>query len=456
MEGSGYLRIVSQFKRHTNGKWYLEVDGKPYLYNAIQSWYPPDRDFRTYIQKAAELEYDVFSLWVYWRELEPCQGKYDFAVIDELIRYAEEFHIRLDLIWGGTNFCDHMDPRFTPDWVYNRTDWLIKDIGGNPLAVNGFDMGPCKGADPTKEELFQAEQNILFRLYRYLEQHDKTHRIILLQLENEININGYYAPKESVLAYIDRMAGELKTLSYRIAVRVNIAMWKFDRMDPDIDRLKNIDAQGIDTYNPHVSYTRRMLTDGNATRFRYVAENGAYFNSASHIVAALCSGAFYNIYRLDYDQVWDRPRAYGANWELLPVTLTLKKLNHSLNQLKTMIALASPEDMAEFNTSDGMPDLYYHGTAHLSGHSISFAPRNSNAVGLAVQDNGFVYLLGDGDAVYYFEHQPMQCEQGYQDENGEWRCISTCLPYEENTGCGYITAPAIIISAWPRAACLNL
>ena len=104
MEGSGYLTIVSQFKRHTNGKWYLEVDGKPYLYNAIQSWYPPDRDFRTYIQKAAELEYDVFSLWVYWRELEPCQGKYDFAVIDELIRYAEEFHIRLDLIWGGTNF----------------------------------------------------------------------------------------------------------------------------------------------------------------------------------------------------------------------------------------------------------------------------------------------------------------------------------------------------------------
>lgn len=427
------MTIVSQFRQHINGKWYLEVDGQPYFYNGIQSWYPPDRDFKTYIQKAGELGYDLFSLWIYWRELEPKQGVYDFSVLDELICCAEETGIRLEIIWGGTNFCDHMDPRFTPEWVYSRTDWLFKDEEGKPTAVNGFDMGSCWGGDPTNEDLFQAEKNILIKLYHYLEQHDKTHRIILLQLENEININGYYAPKETVLSYIDRMAGDLKTLSYQIAVRVNIATWKFDQMDPDIDLMHNVDAQGIDTYNPRVSYTRKILNDGYATRFRHVAENGAYYNSTSHIVAALCAGAFYNIYRLDYDQVWDRPGAYGANWEILPVTINLKKLNTSLNKVKIIITLAASENMAEFNTPDGMPDMYYYGSAVIGGQLVSFTPRNSNAVGLAVYDDGFIYLMADGDATYYFEHKPVYCEHGYQDNNAKWHCTAVCTLRDEKT-----------------------
>lgn len=426
------MTIVSQFKQHTNGKWYLEVDGKPYLYKAVQTWYPPNGDFETYIQKAAELNYDCLALWVYWRDLEPREGVYDFSVIDEIIRCAVKSNIRLDLVWGGSNFCDHLDPRFAPEWVYNRTEWLLKDENGVPVEVNGFDMGKCWGADPYSEGLFQAEKNILVRLNKHLEQHDKTHRVIMIQLENEININGYYGPKDAILAYIDRLAGELNALPYKIAVRLNIATRKFDKMDPDIDKLKNIYAQGVDTYNPHVSYTRKILTDGNATKFRYVAENGAYENSTSHIVAALCTGAFYSIYRLDYDEVWDRPGAYGPNWEILPVTLKLRKLNQSLNKLKTVITLASPENMAEFNTQDGMPDLFYYGCKVLGGHNICFSPRNSSAVGFAVYDNGFIYLMADGDATWYFDTIPASCEDGYLDEGEVWRCTRTLEPRTAN------------------------
>lgn len=406
---------VSRFVQGAGGKWFLEVDGRPYLYQAVQTWYPPEGDFETYFSKTAGLGYRTLSLWVYWRDLEPVRDRRDWTLFDELIRLAVRYDLRLDIVWGGTNFCDHLDPRFAPDWVLSEHRWHHKDDEGHCKVGNGFDMGPTCIAEPDCEELFQAEKSFLLHLLDHLREADPTHRVICLQLENEININRYAAPKSATLAYIDRLAAALGAHPYRIAVRLNISTWQFDAMDPAIDALPHIDAQGIDTYCPNVSYTRRILTDGNATKFRYVAENGAYDNSTAHIVAALACGAFYNIYKLDYDAVWDRPGIYGVGWRLLPVAVRLRDLNESLACAPEIVATAVPGDMAEFNTEgDGMPSMQYEAWKQAGPMEIGFATRNSTAVGLVVyrQQEGRLYVFADADAFIRLRRRPREATAG--------------------------------------------
>ena len=115
--------------KNAEGKSYIEVDGRPFLYNAVQSWYPPEKDYSLYVQKTAEANYKCFTFWLYWKHLEPVEGKRDWAELDKVIDLANKYDVRLDIVWAGTNFCGHLDPRFAPDW-------LLKNHGRNYLIVN--------------------------------------------------------------------------------------------------------------------------------------------------------------------------------------------------------------------------------------------------------------------------------------------------------------------------------
>lgn len=42
---------VSELVQSKVGKYYLQVDGKPWFYNAVQSWYPPEEDYTFHMQK---------------------------------------------------------------------------------------------------------------------------------------------------------------------------------------------------------------------------------------------------------------------------------------------------------------------------------------------------------------------------------------------------------------------
>ena len=121
--------VVSRVVKNAEGKSYIEVDGRPFLYNAVQSWYPPEKDYSLYVQKTAEANYKCFTFWLYWKHLEPVEGKRDWAELDKVIDLANKYDVRLDIVWAGTNFCGHLDPRFAPDW-------LLKNHGRNYLIVN--------------------------------------------------------------------------------------------------------------------------------------------------------------------------------------------------------------------------------------------------------------------------------------------------------------------------------
>ena len=123
-------RYVSKIVTNEDGKTYLEVEGKPFLYNSVQSWFPPGADYEIYMQKTAEVNYKVFCFWLLWAQLEPEEGKYDWSSIDRVIDLANKYDLRLDIVWGGSSFCGGMDPRFLPQWLMERDDLKVKNEYG--------------------------------------------------------------------------------------------------------------------------------------------------------------------------------------------------------------------------------------------------------------------------------------------------------------------------------------
>jgi len=87
-----------------NGHYALMVDGEPYLMLGVQA--NNSSAWPAYLDKvwpAAEtLHANTVELPIYWEQLEATQGKFDFSVVDLILRQAREHHVRLVLLWFGT------------------------------------------------------------------------------------------------------------------------------------------------------------------------------------------------------------------------------------------------------------------------------------------------------------------------------------------------------------------
>ena len=420
--------IVSKVVRNAAGKYYIEVDGRPFLYNAVQSWYPPEQDYALYVEKTAEANYKCFTFWLYWKHLEPVEGKRDWTELDKIIDLANKYDVRLDIIWGGANFCGHVDPRFTPDWLFNgHQAYHIKDPNGKCVVASGFDMGNCCAADLGNDELLGKEKKMLSDLLQHLRAYDKNHRVIAIQIENEANIHGWLGGKAKNLAYINALGQVVKQSNYEMVTRVNLSGKK---MDNEVDKLQYIDGHGPDPYDKSVALIRDILESNENTRFKYIAENAAYENSTSLIITALAEGGFYNIYRLDYDSVWNKPGVYDKNFQYWEVTYKIKNLNKGLNKMGSLIAQSPKNKMVAFNTEMDYPSGSYKVKDHPSGSykakkilslkKIGFESKDgSKPVGIIIENDNKFYCVADDMACLVFESAP-QCEAGYFDASGKW------------------------------------
>ena len=83
----------------------LLVDGHPFLILGLQ-WdcdsCMSHEEMTPLFAYAAQLHANTAALPVYWSEVEPAQGQYDFSMVDERLRLARENGLRLVLLWFAT------------------------------------------------------------------------------------------------------------------------------------------------------------------------------------------------------------------------------------------------------------------------------------------------------------------------------------------------------------------
>jgi hypothetical protein len=124
---------------------------------------------------------NTLLIQVYWEQVEPEEGRFDFSAVDSLINSARRHGIKLVLLWYATWKNANMD--YTPAWIKNNPDrfqWVT-----SPSGVKLWTLSPhCK-------ETFEADKKAFTAFCKHIKMRDaKEQTVIGLQVENEPGILG--------------------------------------------------------------------------------------------------------------------------------------------------------------------------------------------------------------------------------------------------------------------------
>ncbi len=161
-----------------DGRFALMVDGKPFLMlgaqiNNSSSW---AAELPSAWSAAEAMHVNAVEAPVYWEQMEPAKGTFDFANVELLVNQAREHHLHLVLLWFGTwkNGQNH----YVPEWVKSDTKTYPREetAYGKLLDV----MSPVSAAN------LDADKHAFAALMRHLKEIDGTqHTVLMIQVENE-------------------------------------------------------------------------------------------------------------------------------------------------------------------------------------------------------------------------------------------------------------------------------
>jgi beta-galactosidase GanA len=165
-----------------DGRFALMVDGRPYLMLGVQannsSAWP---DYLGKVWPAAEmLHANTVELPVYWEQIEESQGKFDFSLVDLILKQARDHKLRLVLLWFGTwkNGSSH----YTPEWI--KTDQV-----GYPF-LRGKDGQTVDSPSTFSPARLEADKTAFRMLMRHLKSADPQRTVLMVQVENEAGVWG--------------------------------------------------------------------------------------------------------------------------------------------------------------------------------------------------------------------------------------------------------------------------
>jgi hypothetical protein len=159
----------------------LIVDGKPFLALAGE----------LYNNSATSLEY-MNPIWprltamhlntvlaaVSWAMIEPSEGKFDYSLVDGLIRDAHAHNLRLVLLWFGS---------WKNTWSSYAPDWVKRSFGRFPRVQLRNGLG-TERLTPLSDANRDADARAFAALMRRIRDVDQAHTVIMVQVENEVGV----------------------------------------------------------------------------------------------------------------------------------------------------------------------------------------------------------------------------------------------------------------------------
>lgn len=174
-------RLVTKNSRHT-----LIVDGAPFLMLGGQvnnsSNYPSA--LPQVWSMLDRIHANTVEAPVAWQQLEPQEGRFDFAWVQALLDGARAHGKRVVLLWFGAY--KNTGPGYVPDWVkLDRSRFpMMKKRDGSDHGV----------LSPHANATLQADKRAFVQLMTYLRDHDAQNTVILVQVENETG--SYGSPRD--------------------------------------------------------------------------------------------------------------------------------------------------------------------------------------------------------------------------------------------------------------------
>jgi len=115
---------------------------------------------------------------VYWELIEPEEGKFDFALYDQLFDAAEKNDLKVVILWFGA-WKNSMSSH-APAWIKKDQERFprIRDDKGKSHEI----------LTPFSENNLDADRKAYEALMKHIKETDKNHTIIMIQTENEIGM----------------------------------------------------------------------------------------------------------------------------------------------------------------------------------------------------------------------------------------------------------------------------
>jgi hypothetical protein len=179
----------------------LIVDGKPFLALAGELRNNSATSLE-YIKplwpKIVESKLNTVLTGVSWAQIEPQEGKFDFSVLDAVIRDAHAYNLRLMLLWFAT--WKNGLSSYPPDWVKKDFERFPRAqmVGDNtPWPVFGAPRTPVTGPlsiellSPFGDATRDADARAFAAMMRHIKAVDsRDHTVIGIQVENETGFQG--------------------------------------------------------------------------------------------------------------------------------------------------------------------------------------------------------------------------------------------------------------------------
>jgi len=160
------------------------VDGRPFYPIGGQtrnsSGYNAE-EWATAFHALELIDGNMLEIPVYWEQIEPEEGTFDFAQLDKLLDSAGSQGVHLVLLWFGTWKNGNME--YVPDWVKTDPERFRRVV-----SPTGHDLWVLSSHC---EATFEADKQAFTALCRHLRSVDsETHTVLALQIENEPGILG--------------------------------------------------------------------------------------------------------------------------------------------------------------------------------------------------------------------------------------------------------------------------
>jgi beta-galactosidase GanA len=160
-----------------NGRHALLVDGQPFLMLGGQAhnssaWPGMMPQVWSAIKS---MNANTLEVPIYWEQIEPQPGKFDFSLIDTLLKQGREHNVRLVLLWFATwkNGSNHYMP-----------EWMKSDATKYPN-ITGKNGRPVDSPSPHTQAAMEADAKAFAAVMSYLKKTDPQYTVLMVQVQNE-------------------------------------------------------------------------------------------------------------------------------------------------------------------------------------------------------------------------------------------------------------------------------
>jgi hypothetical protein len=180
---TAYSQAIPHMEKR-GGATQLIVDGKPFLALSGELANTASSNLE-YMQTvwpvlANKIHLNTVLTGMAWAWVEPQEGKYDFRIADAAIENANKYNLRIAWLWFAS--WKNGLSSFPPAWVKADQERFPRAQIQNGRSVEILST--------LSENNWQADARAFAALMRHVREVDKNHRVIMVQVENEVGLLG--------------------------------------------------------------------------------------------------------------------------------------------------------------------------------------------------------------------------------------------------------------------------